>query len=185
MSALDLWRDRLAALTRPRVLEIGTKGWDGSPPRHHQEMILGINPQAVWDGLDTEAGDGVSIVGDAHQLSSIIQDLDAIFCASALEHFRRPWVAAREMALAMKPGGILFIQTHQSFPVHGYPNDYFRFTVDALRELFAEDVGWRMLQAEYLYPCSIVPHTNTFAHALNWNFEAEAWLNTECIAERI
>ena len=42
---------------------------------------------------------------------------------------------------ALKVGGLIYIQTHQSFPLHGYPHDYFRFSREALASLFGTHDG--------------------------------------------
>ena len=36
------------------------------------------------------------------------------------------------MYKSLKSEGVLFLQTHQTFLIHGYPSDYFRFTTEAL-----------------------------------------------------
>jgi hypothetical protein len=57
---------------------------------------------------------------------------DVIISCSTFEHLKYPAVAAHEVLKALKVGGVLFVQTHQSFPLHGYPFDYFRFSREAL-----------------------------------------------------
>lgn len=158
------------------VLDVGSRGGKSN---------LGLG--TVVTGLDIQEGEGVDVIGDAHEASRLFkpQQFDAIYTVSTLEHLRRPWVVAKELAATTRPGGWLYCQTHQSFPVHGYPNDYFRFSTDALREIFAPDTGWRMLQCEYEFPCKVLPVSNAFVHAKDWNFEAPAWLNVHCIAERL
>jgi SAM-dependent methyltransferase len=171
-------------LHHPRVLEVGVKGWDGKPPKHNQLEIMGVGAQ--WVGLDAESGVDVDVVCDLHELSKHVPHagFDGIYCASVLEHLRRPWACAREMAHAVKPGGWAFIETHQSYPYHPYPKDYFRFSLEALGEVFAPDAGWRVIESEYLYPCKVVPVCNE-VQAAGWNFVADAWLNVACIAERV
>lgn len=159
-----------------KVLHVGSRG--------AREQF---GPQVVVTGFDIQAGEGVDVVGDVHQASQIFQpgEFDAVYCTSTLEHLRRPWIAARELALVTRRGGWLFCQTHQSFPLHSYPSDYFRFSTEALREIFASDAGWRVIDAEYEFPCQVIPASNAFPHAKDWNFEAPAWLNVVCIAERL
>src|SRR5262249_45205926 len=36
----------------------------------------------------------------------------------------------------LKTGGLLFVQTYQTFPLHAYPFDYVRFSQEALSGLF-------------------------------------------------
>jgi hypothetical protein len=181
------WLNRLSGMSSPRVLEIGTKAWDGKPSRHHRSDILTANPMSIWDGLDTEPGEDVTIVSDIHSVSEIVpaDTFDMLLCPSVLEHLRRPWVAARQLASISKVGAMLLVNTHQSFPYHPYPKDYYRFSIEGLEEVFAPDAGWKVVRSEYQFPCQVTPKTNVFAHAQDWNFEAQAWLNVSCIAERV
>lgn len=187
MTCATTFLNRLATLKSPRVIEIGTRGWNGMTPKHMQKAVLEANEGAKWLGVDLLEGDGVDVVCDAHELSKKFQpgEFDAFVCNSTLEHVRRPWVVAAEIAKVVKPGGIGLLQTHQSFPIHGYPNDYFRFSKEAIAELFGSDNGWRIVQAEYQCPCRVIPTSNVFVHACNWNFEAEAFLNVEAVVERM
>lgn len=187
MSLMGDWFDWLRPLDRPRVLELGTRAWDNRPPRHHRDAVLAANPGASWVGADALAGDGVDVVADAHRLSEVFAagHFDGWLCVATLEHFARPWVAAVELAKVTRPGGRGLVQTHQTFPLHGYPSDYFRFSAAALAEVFSVEAGWRVLAAGHDYPCRVVPLGNAFAHARDWNFEAEAYLNASAVVERI
>jgi SAM-dependent methyltransferase len=169
----------------PRVIEIGTKRW-GNSEGGHRSQILKANPAGTWLGVDAEAGEDVDVVADAHYLSERFgQEFDAAVLHSTLEHFRRPWQAVAELAKVVKPGGWVSCQTHQTFPLHNYPQDFFRFSIEAIAELFAPDVGWKLIECEYTWPCKIIPLTNIFAHAKDWDFTAPAWLGVSCIAERV
>jgi hypothetical protein len=183
---LTRWYNRVAKMDRPRVVELGVRGWDGKPPKHHRTDVLGVCPLAHWVGSDVLPGNSVDVVADAHNMGESFnyQSVDAMIACSVLEHLKRPWVAAKSIANVMKPGAPLFVQTHQTFPYHGYPDDYFRFSREAMRELFCEESGWRVIDCEYLFPCRVIPTTNNVLSA-DWNYEAEAWLNVEMLAERI
>lgn len=184
VSAKQRFWNWLEKQREPTVIEIGTKAWDGKPPIHHKNQVLETCQTATWHGVDCEAGDGVDIVADAHRLSDVIQMglADAIYCEATLEHLARPWIAAAEMAKITRIGGCAWIETHQSFPIHGYPNDYFRFTAEGLGELFSKDVGWEVVASEYFSPCQVVPKVNLPGM---WNFEAPAYLNVGVFVRRI
>ncbi len=183
LAAVDRWYRQLGLLDKPRVLEIGTRGWGGESPRNSRLSMLRVNPGTQWVGLDVEGGEDVSVVADLHEVSQHFPagHFDMVFCASVLEHLRRPWVAAAELAKVVRPGGLLLAQTHQSFPLHGYPQDYFRFSREGLGEIFSRAAGWNVLQSEYKFPAKVVPTENL---GESWNFQAEAWLNTEALIER-
>jgi ubiquinone/menaquinone biosynthesis C-methylase UbiE len=163
-----------------KVCEIGTKGWGGRPPRHHKDLVTKTG--ASWFGIDLEPGDGVDIVADAHKLSKVIQPntFDAFVAPATFEHFRKPWVVAEELAKVVKSLG--YIDTHQSFPLHYYSQDYFRFSREALESCM--EPHWQITAWQYANPCKIMPTYNCFAHAHDWNFEAEAWLNIQAIVEK-
>lgn len=179
--------DRFRALPGPvRLLECGTLQRPGAPPSQRRDEALAIRRDAAYVGLDLAAGPGVDVVADLHDLAALANGppFDAVLICSVLEHVRRPWVAARQLARVVRPGGLLYCQTHQSFPLHDHPGDYFRFSADALREVFAPDAGWRAIEAGHEYPAQVVPLGNYFAHARGWNFEAPAWLNSWVLCER-
>ncbi len=175
---------RLAAVRPCRVGEIGTKGWDGrdgGSPR--KTRMAAVNPAATWTGIDLFEGDGVDVVADVHQMSKHFEPahFDGLVMVAVLEHVARPWIAAAELAAVVRPGGLLLVGTHQTFPYHPYPADYWRFTREALGELFAEWSGWKVLASKYDYPCKVLPLGNVTP----WNFQADSWLTVSCIAERL
>lgn len=164
-----------------KVCEIGSKGWDNKPPRHHKDTVEKTG--ASWTGIDIEKGPGVDVVADVHELSRVVEpnSFDAFICVSTLEHIRKPWIAATELAKVVTDIG--YIGTHQSFPLHFYPHDYLRFSIQGLEAIL--EPYWKVLHWEYTNPCKIVPLANEFVHANNWNFEAEAYLNVGAIVVRV
>jgi ubiquinone/menaquinone biosynthesis C-methylase UbiE len=178
---------QLAVLKPHRVLEIGTRRWKPDHATTRRLHVQEILPDCTYVGLDIQDGDDVDVVCDAHTLSTRFpaNHFGGFICRSTLEHLRRPWVVARELAAVVQPGGIGYVETHQTFPLHNYPADYFRFSTGALEELFSQDVGWTVERSSYHNPCRIMPTTNAFAHANDWSFEAEAWLNVVCVVRRL
>lgn len=165
-----------------RLLECGTR--NSSPAR--ASFVKALRGDLLYTGLDFQAGPGVDLVMDLHDLSALpTGHYDAILICSTLEHVRRPWKVAEQLArITSRQGGILYCQTHQSFPLHGYPDDYFRFSTGALGEIFSRESGWKILESGYEYPCTVTPTGNYFPHARNWNFEAESHLNSWCLCSR-
>lgn len=158
------------------VLELGTKRWERDRPTHHKEW----RPDATWVMSDIEDGPDVDMVADAHDLAPFLpKAFDAMVAVSVWEHLARPWVAAKAAANVMRPGGILYVATHQTFPIHGYPSDYFRFSDKALALIF-EDAGFTVLDVGYSYPCSIKPPPVV----TRWNPHAPCYLNVDLVAVR-
>lgn len=176
--------DALAAVERPEVIEVGTLRADPSFPTHHTEWA----PHGRWTKVDREAGTDVDHVADAHRLRDGLRGVrrppagwDAYVACSVFEHLERPWVAMEAAAAVVRPGGLVYVQTHQTFPLHGYPSDFWRFSTEALRVLM-EDAGLVLLHAGYLYPCRIIPPPEV----TRWNTspDVEAWLNVEALARK-
>jgi len=50
---------------------------------------------------------------------------------------------------SLRKGGYLFIDTHQTFKLHGYPYDYYRFSREALESLFPNNFGLHIIHSFY------------------------------------
>ena len=138
-------------LEKPRVLELGTTRLFADVKSKHDEWI----PHAEeFLGFDILEGIDADIVGDVHRLSEIVgeKQFDVIISCSSFEHFKYPHLAAHEIMKTLKIGGILFIQTHQSYPIHAAPHDYFRFSREAMQSLFGTKMGFRVLATDYEFP---------------------------------
>lgn len=175
-SPLDIWKRRLNEMPGDlSVLLCGAKVWDDSYQADHRKHC----ERATWTTTDIFPGDEVNIVGDLQSLWQTCDlKFDGIFCPAVLEHIERPWTAVHSMAQMLKPWGVLYIHTHQTFPLHGYPNDYFRFSEHALK-LMCVDSGLEVLSAGYDSPCTITP-----ASCPVWNPVAEAFLNVTICARK-
>lgn len=161
------FRYALGALFDPVVIEIGTRRTDGRAV-HHRSWRL---DSCEWIGVDFQAGDDVDVVADAHRLAFADCSVDVVLAISTWEHVRLPWVAAAEVARVLRFGGIAFIGTHHTFPRHGYPDDYTRWTTEGLAAMF-EHAGLQTRVAAYTDPCRIVPATKVSV----WDRTAPAWL---------
>jgi SAM-dependent methyltransferase len=165
----------LAALDRPRIVEIGTLRSDPAFPTHHRDWA----PHGEWLGVDVADGLDVDLVDDAHTLWDVGRGFDAYVACSVFEHLERPWRAMVAAGRVLRPGGLVYVQTHQTFPLHGYPRDYWRFSREALAVL-ADDAGLETLVTSYTYPARIEPGPEV----TRWNRspDVEAWLNVEILA---
>jgi hypothetical protein len=111
-------------------------------------------------GFDVHAGPNVDVVGDAHQLSSHLErdSVDVAWSISTFEHLAMPWVAAVELGHVMKLGGLVYVQSHQTWPVHDAPWDFWRFSKFGWDTLFHKYSGFEVIAAEMGEPASVRAH---------------------------
>lgn len=148
--------ERLIRERRPRkVLEIGTAQAVAGVSTHNMK-IFPDTTRSDYTMLDIKPGADVDVVGDIHRMPPEWTDrFDACVADAVFEHLERPWIAAQEVARVLRPGGFCHIITHQTFPLHGYPSDFFRFSTDALALIFA-DAGMQVLAVGYQHRTKII-----------------------------
>lgn len=98
-------------------------------------------------GFDIHEGFGVDVVGDAHLLAEYFppDHFAVVFSASVLEHLSMPWLFAASAATVLMPGGLAVHQAPWAWPTHAEPNDFWRLSVDGLRQLFTPRLGFRIV----------------------------------------
>ncbi len=138
---------------RGAILEIGSRNRSGTIRRDT------VPPKMRYVGLDVVAGENVDVVGDAHAMSALFEpaQFDAVFSMSVFEHLIMPWKVAIEMNRVMKPGAFALITTHQTFPMHDQPWDFWRFSDRAWSGLFNRHTGFKILGAALGERATIVP----------------------------
>lgn len=70
---------------------------------------------------------------------------DACLALSLLEHLKEPELAMAEIRRVVKPSGLVLVQVPFAFPIHGYPNDFWRWTEEGLK-LFLEKHGFEVIE---------------------------------------
>jgi SAM-dependent methyltransferase len=93
-----------------------------------------------------------AVKGNANDMSMFKDDtFDLVVCCSTLEHDKRFWLSVAEMKRVLRPGGLLVIgvpgyvkdperdrgRSTLTYRVH-YRFDYYRFSEQAVREVFFE-----------------------------------------------
>jgi len=171
------FRQWLADRTEGVVLQLGTRRVPNTPSTVRRDWV---SRGMRYICVDYQSGEDVDVVADIEKLSKTFEQgsIDAIIAASVFEHVRRPWIAAEQIGLALKPGGRAFIQTHNCFPIHAHPHDYWRFTREALESLFAREAGFINQHSWYTYPALILSR-NSAASVLH-----PAYLNVSIVVER-
>jgi SAM-dependent methyltransferase len=101
-------------------------------------------PGRDFVGTDFRAGPGVDRVEDLRALTFDDGTVGTALCLDTLEHCEDPPQACRELArVTARDGGVCVISSVMLFGIHGYPNDYFRFTPEGFRALLAGfDDAW-------------------------------------------
>lgn len=122
--------EQLAALT---TLEVGSLDVNGS--------VRSLFTGSYW-GVDMQAGPGVDEVLDAHALTGALSTgrFDVVVSTEMLEHDSAPWQSVEQMRLVLKLGGTLILTARGydergCFPVHGYPEDHWRYSVTGMLHL--------------------------------------------------
>jgi len=151
--------DMVNNLHQPRILELGTKRSELNIKKgtiHKDEF----KDYSEYIGTDIEKGLDVDVVADAHRLSKVFgeKSFDIVISCSTFEHLKYPTIVAYEIMKTLKISGLLFIQTHQTFPLHAYPSDFYRFSTEALKALFGTKNGFVAIDAWYEFECDIVSH---------------------------
>jgi SAM-dependent methyltransferase len=167
------------------VLEVGTKqSIEGRVTHVHGHF--GLVPRENYTMADVEAGNDVDVIADLHALpADWTNRFAAVVAVSVFEHLERPWIAAKEIARVLAPGGFCYIATHQTFPLHGYPSDFFRFSKEALKLIF-EDAGLQVVEAGYQFrtkisvPDEIVPSS----YQETWNAAFASYMAVNLYAEK-
>jgi hypothetical protein len=184
-------RDRFLLLARSlgpsaSVLEIGTKQAVEGRSTHSKGAFPNVSREN-YIMADVAPGHDVDIVADLHALPSTwTSHFDAFVANAVFEHLERPWLAAREVLRILAPGGLCYVSTHQTFPLHGYPSDFFRFSKEALSLIFA-DAGLRIVETAYehraqiIAPEAIVPAS----FQKEWNATWPSYLCVHLFGEKV
>lgn len=85
-------------------------------------------------GLDIKASAGAGVVADAHDLPIRDASFDVVLSMQVLEHLHSPWIAVREVARVLRPGGWFVGSVAFLKPYHG---SYFHMTHQGVRHLLA------------------------------------------------
>ena len=169
--------DRVNLMKAPRILELGTKRTVPHISTRHERFF----PNAgEYLGTDIQTGLDVDFVADVHRLTKVTgeQAFDVLLTEAGFEHFKYPHLAAHEIMKALKVGGLVFVQTHQTFPIHAVPYDYCRFSTDALRSLFGVAMGMKVLADGYASPAAIYSRVDPMGR------KAPAFLHVNILAEK-
>jgi hypothetical protein len=143
---------QLSSMQSGAALEIGSRARSGVTRRQF------LPSSWAYTGMDILAGENVDVVGDAHKLSKLFPQkrFRAVMSFSVLEHLLMPWKFAIELNRVMEPGGVGFFITHQCWPLHDQPWDFWRFSSDAWASIFNRATGFEIIEAAMGEPAFVV-----------------------------
>ena len=106
-------------------------------PLGRWNLYIGGAGRAVpgYVNLDLLAIPGVDVAADAAHLPFPDGVFTRVECDAVLEHVPNAEAVLREIARVAAPGGYVHLVTPFCHPLHEYPKDYQRFTLDGLKEL--------------------------------------------------
>jgi hypothetical protein len=162
-----------------KFLEIGSRARSGVSRRSWFPDTI------AYTGADVLPGENVDVVADAHYLSETVSGpFDFVYSVSTFEHLIMPWRAAAEIARVMRVGGLVYTQSHQMWPVHDAPWDFFRFSTDAWRGLFNKATGFEIVLAGMADPASCVPTCQNLSTSLRTDHET-GFMSSVCLARKV
>jgi SAM-dependent methyltransferase len=134
--AQQLIVDVVAELTRvidfpEPVVEFGSLQVEPGQPHDLRPLFV---PRR-FIGTDIRPGPGVDRVEDLRALSFTDGEVGTALCLDTLEHCDDPFAACRELHRVLRDGGVCVVSSVMMFPIHAYPDDYWRFTPQGLRAL--------------------------------------------------
>lgn len=94
-------------------------------------------PHTEYLTLDIDSRKNPDLCCDLHDVKWQSDYFDTIIATEVLEHLYDPRKAIQEMYRLLKGDGVCLLSTRFIHPIHGSPNDYYRFTEDGLRHLFS------------------------------------------------
>ena len=87
----------------------------------------------LWINLNINEKLMPEIVGDASKIPIRDKSVDLVILTEVLEHLTLPAQSINEIYRIIKPGGEFIGSAPFIFPIHGDPDDYYRFTDSALK----------------------------------------------------
>lgn len=128
-----------------RVVEAGGLNINGSA----REAIEALGPESYLS-TDMREGAGVDQVCDAADLAAALgkDSADIVISTEMLEHAADWEAAVQGMVALLAPDGLLLLTTRgPGFPLHGYPEDHWRYTPETMTRIL-DACGLEILRCE-------------------------------------
>jgi SAM-dependent methyltransferase len=127
-------RQRLTRALVPRISSLDGRILDvgGGRAAPHDDAW---KPDVWRVRVDLSAAHGPTLQGDVARLPFADGTFDGAVMFELLEHVPDPATAVAEVRRVLRPGARFLGSAPFVWPIHGDPNDYFRFSADGLRTL--------------------------------------------------
>lgn len=109
-----------------------------TPGQEGESDLRPFFPGREYVGCDMREGPGVDRVLNLHALDLPDASVGAAISLDTFEHVEFPRKAISEIHRVLADGGIAVISSVMNFPIHAYPDDYWRYTPAAFRSLLQE-----------------------------------------------
>jgi SAM-dependent methyltransferase len=125
------------------ILEIGSYQVPGQEAIADLRSLFGGRP---YLGFDIRPGPGVDGVADVQALPLADESVGAVLALNTFEHVPCFWRGFDEVHRVLRRDGVLLVSCPFYLHIHSYPNDYWRFTPEALEWLLerypSRILGW-------------------------------------------
>lgn len=91
-----------------------------------------------YTGCDLRRGPGVDRIENAEALSFADRSVGTMLLFEILEHLPRPYRAISEARRVLREDGLMALSVPFDYRLHGFPNDYWRFTASGIHTLLSE-----------------------------------------------
>jgi len=147
-----------------------------------QEVFADLRPffpNMNYVGFDMQEGPGVDVVINLLSNDLPAESAGAVLIMDTLEHVELPRKMIEEAYSVLRPGGMLVVGSTMKSVIHCYPNDYWRFTPEGLKNLlqqFSQSFVGFAGEADFPYAVvgigikeTMVPMTRFLQRYTEWN----------------
>jgi len=125
-----------------RVLEVGSRDMNGS----FRSIIMKFKPKE-YIGVDIENGSCVDKICSIYDLVKEfgINSFDYVICTEVIEHLQGWQLAINNLKDVCSPKGYILITTRsKGFGYHSYPEDYWRYSLFDMMNIFSDFIIWKL-----------------------------------------
>jgi SAM-dependent methyltransferase len=127
MTGMAFFRDKY--MDKDKILKVADIGGLDINGSFRDLMISNL---WIYHGIDVQEGRNVDFVlSDTDNWKELeMESYDIVISGSTFEHIEHPWVAIKELARILRPGGYCCIIAPMICPEHKFPVDCWRFMAD-------------------------------------------------------